>query len=75
MSGGRFPIRFGNLNLVTVTSEAEYDAWLESLLKLKELQKANGEWIPKDVRVNVHKEMLNKYGIQHWSQKYQGAQA
>lgn len=55
-----FPIRFGKLNLVTLKSQDEYDAWLAARARLSNMSAHT-----KETRVSVHKEELQKRGCVH----------
>lgn len=55
-----FPIRFGNLNLVTLKTPSEYDAWLAARQRIAEMPAHT-----KEDRIAIHKEELAWRGCEH----------
>lgn len=57
------PFRFGDLNLILVTSEAEYDAWEEARNLCMEVKAKQG-FCDKETAIRIHEETRDKYGVE-----------
>lgn len=57
------PIKFGNLNLIVVTDEIEYLAWLHSLRKCRALSLENE--VKKSQAIHIHDEVRNFLGLNY----------
>lgn len=58
------PIRFGVLNLIPVTSEAEYDAWLDATAACVDKRNTSGP-LTRDEAITIHKKIRTERKVLH----------
>lgn len=62
LSGGGYQIKFGNLNLITATTDAEYDSWVIGK-QCVELMEELGERLNRDTCLDLHNQARLRCGV------------
>lgn len=65
LSGGKYPIRFGNLNIIAAGSEEEYKAWYKAKTKCVEFSRDKGRPLTKEESIIVHDMVRVEYGVEY----------
>lgn len=65
LSGSDFPIKFGNLNLIITTTDAEYTAWAWAKQACLDLFNRSGERLDKDTCKAIHNQIRAELGVKY----------
>jgi len=58
------PVRFGALNLILTTSEAEYDAWLDATAECVDRRNSKGP-LTRDEAIAIHRQVRTERKVLH----------
>ncbi len=63
LSGGSFPIKFGNLNLIVAVTDSEYSAWSLARQTCLDSVSQSGERLDKDTCIAIHDRIRTELGV------------
>lgn len=64
-AGGKYPIRFGKLNVIVASSQEEYKAWADAKARCLEFARGKGRQLTKEEAVTIHDLVRVEHGVEY----------